>query len=92
MRRTERRLFQLNDELTRLRRAAELTAGELEMHRHLDDDARRDAVVSGAPLDRAEARQTAKDVRQLEVALEDLRRHIVRLDTKRARLLSGLEP
>jgi len=91
MRRTERRLFQLNEELARLRRAAELTAGELEMHRHLDDDARRDALVSGAPMERAEARQTAKDVRQMEDALEDLRRHIVSLEAKRTRLLSGLE-
>ena len=90
MRRSERRLFRLNDELHRLRRDEGLTAGELEMHRHLDDDARRDAAVSDSPLDRADAHQTSKDVRRMEAALADIRRRIAEVEAERDRLLSTL--
>jgi hypothetical protein len=92
MRRSERQLFRLNDELQRLRRDLELTGGELQMHRHLDDDARRDAAVSDSPIDRAEAHLTAKDVRRMEAALEDLRRRIAQAEIERDRLLSQLGP
>jgi hypothetical protein len=91
MRRSERRLFRLNDKLHRLRREEELTAGELEMHRHLDDDARRDAAVSDSPLDRAEAHQTSKDVRRMQAALRGIRRRIGEIEEERDRLLSKLE-
>jgi hypothetical protein len=91
MRRDERRLFRLNDELQRLRRDLELTAGELEMHRHLDEDARRDAAVSGSPLDRADAHQTSRDVHRVGAALEALRVRIARLEEQRRRLLSKLD-
>jgi hypothetical protein len=90
MRRSERRLFRLNDELHRLRHDIELTAGELEMHRHLDDDARRDAAVSGSPVDRSEAHQTSRDVQRMETALRSLRRRITAIELRRERLLSKL--
>ncbi len=90
MRRTERRLFRLNGELQRLRRNLEQTAGELEMHRHLDDDARRDAAVSGSPVDRAEAQQTARDVRRIDAAAAGLRCRIAELEDERDRLPSKL--
>lgn len=92
MKRTERHLFRLNDELQRLRRDLEQTAGEFEMHRHLDDDARRDAAVSDSPLDRADALQTAKDVRRIQAALVHLRRRIAELEDQRDRLISKLGP
>ncbi len=86
--RTERRLFRLNDELQRLRREAELAEGELQMHRHLADDAERDAVVW--PGERAEARQTAKDVARLQAALADTHRKLAAVEEKRRDLLSRL--
>jgi chromosome segregation ATPase len=90
VRATERRLFRLNEELQRLRGDLEQTAGELEMHRHLDDDARRDAAVSDSPPDRAEAQQTARDVRRIDAAVGGLRRRIAELEDERDRLLSKL--
>lgn len=90
MSRTERRLARLTDELERLRREEELVAGELEMHRHIDDDARRDAAVHGTPGDRADAYQTEKDVRRFERALDGLRRKRERLEARRDRLLLRL--
>ena len=91
MRRTEKRLFKLNEELARLRREEELTRGELEMHTHLLDDYQRDAVVSDAPADRADARQSAKDVARLQGALESVRGRIARVERTRAELLAKLD-
>jgi hypothetical protein len=91
VRRTEKRLFKLNDELARLRREEELTRGELEMHSHLLDDYQRDAVVSDAPTDRADARQSAKDVARLQGALESVRERIERVERSRAELLAKLD-
>ncbi len=91
MGRIERRLLRLNDELIRLRGELAQTAGELEMHRHLDDDARRDAAVSDSPLDRAEANLTANDVRRIEAAVEDLSRRIRGAEAERDRLLAHLD-
>ena len=90
MRWVERRLLHVSDELERLRREENLTAGELGMHEHLSDDAVRDAVVSEAPSDRAEARQSEKDVARMQSALADVRRRIERLNAKRERLLERL--
>jgi hypothetical protein len=90
MRRTERRLFKLNEELARLRREEELTRGELEMHSHLLDDFHRDAVVSDAPADRADARAAAKDVVRLQSALESVRDRIARTERTRSELMARL--
>jgi hypothetical protein len=84
---TQRRLLRLNDEILRLRREEELAAGELGFHRHLADDAIRDAVVSDLP----EARGTAKDVARLQASLEDAREKIRRLEAKRDRLIARLQ-
>jgi predicted component of type VI protein secretion system len=91
VRRTERRLFKLNEDLARLRREEELTLGELTMHAHLHDDDIRDAVVSDAPGDRADARQSAKDVDRLQGALESVRSRIGRVKRQRADLLAKLD-
>lgn len=89
--RTERRLFKLNEELARLRREEELARGELEMHSHLFDDQQRDAVVSDAPADRFDARQSGKDVDRLQRALEDVRSRIDKVERQRADLLARLD-
>jgi hypothetical protein len=91
VRRTERRLFELNEEIQRLRHEERLVEGELGFHRHLSDDAVRDAVVSDLPADRAEARHAAKDVARLEGALDDVRRRIERLELHRDQLLDRLK-
>ena len=62
MKRIERKLFRLGDQIAALRRAEELAAEELVYHEHLDDDTQRDAAVSGNPIDRADARETSGDV------------------------------
>ena len=49
-------------------------AEELQVHRHIDEDAQRDAAVSGNPLDRADARETAGDVARFEAVIADLDR------------------
>ncbi|MFL5797611.1 MAG: hypothetical protein ACJ77A_06715 [Actinomycetota bacterium] len=90
MGRTERRLFKLNEELARLRRDEELTRGELGMHSHLLDDFRRDAAVTDAPADRADARSAARDVERMQSALASVERSIARLEATRARLLDRL--
>jgi hypothetical protein len=90
MRLIERRLLRLNTEIARMRRELELVEGELGMHRHLADDAIRDAAVTNAPAERAEAREAAKDVSRMEAAMEDSRRQLSRLELKRDDLLDRL--
>lgn len=90
MGRLERRILRLNDRIAALRRQEDLTAQELEFHRHIDDDARRDAAVSGDPIDRDDARQTAGDVARFERALDAMRRERQDLEQKRDRLLERL--
>lgn len=90
MRRTERRLLRLTDQIERLREEVRLTREELAIHAHLDDDARRDAAVGG-PIERDDARVTGSDVRRFEELLARLEDRIRRLDAKRRRLLTRLE-
>ena len=86
MRRLERRLFRLNDEIARLRREVELADGELSMHRHL---AERDAAVYEG-TERAEWRAANKDVVALERALARGRRDFERAEAQRNELLRRL--
>jgi len=85
-----RRLFRLNERLGRLAEDERLAAAEWEVHRHLDDDARRDAAVSGNPIDREDARETAGDVARFGRLLADLAEKRRRLEVKRDRLLARL--
>jgi hypothetical protein len=89
VRRLERRLFRLNDEIARLRRELELAEGELNMHRHLADDAERDAIVYEG-VERAESRAANKDVAALERALDRSRRDLDLAEARRAELLRKL--
>ena len=90
MRRLERRLFAINDEIASLQESARLVEEELSFHRHLNDDAQRDAVVSGRPLDRADARETSGDVRRFERNLAQIRERLAALQAKRDRLVKRL--
>jgi hypothetical protein len=90
MKRIERRLFRMNDDIAALVRAEELAAEELNYHRHLNDDTQRDAIVSGSPIDRSDARETAGDVARFERHLENLRSRRSKLERKRAQLLAKL--
>jgi hypothetical protein len=85
----ERRLLRINDELERLRHEEGLAAGELEMHRHLADDAVRDAAVYEG-LERAEARDAVRDVTALRRALDGTRAKIAKLEERRSRLVQRL--
>lgn len=90
MRRIERRLFRINDKISVLKRDQRLVEEELSFHRHLDDDTQRDAVVSGNPVDRADARKTLGDVRRFERHLAQLRTRRAQLEAKRDRLVQRL--
>lgn len=91
MKRIERKLFQIGDEIGAIEEAERLAKEELIYHQHLNDDAQRDAAVSGNPIDRADARETAGDVDRFERHLSNLRIQRERLETKRKRLLTKLE-
>ncbi len=90
MGRLEQRLFRINDEIAALRRDEERVAEELIVHRHLNDDAQRDAAVSESPIDRADARDTAADVARFESSLASLQKQRAKLEAKRDKLLSKL--
>ncbi len=90
MGRLERRIFQLNDEIAALRDAETLAREELIMHQHIDDDAQRDAAVSDAPIDRADAAETRADVARARSVVEGLIRKREKLEAKRDRLISKL--
>jgi hypothetical protein len=91
MKRIERKLFRIGDEIRALEEAERLAEEELIYHQHLNDDAQRDAVVSDSPLDRADARETAGDVERFERHLSRLRSQRERLEWKRQRLLRSLD-
>ena len=86
----ESRLFKINDAIEALVREEALVAEELRYHRHIDDDAQRDAVVSDDWQDRSFARDTAADVLRFEKAVADVRSRRERLERKRDKLLSRL--
>ncbi|GEM_PF-644928 len=89
--RLERKLFRIVDELARLAEEERLVAEELVYHRHLHDDAVRDAAVSGAPMDRREADLVAADVARFERRLAELERRRRVLEERHRELLRRLE-
>ena len=90
MGRLESKIFRLNDAIAAIQREEQLVAEELSFHRHLDDDAQRDAAVSGHPIDRADARETEGDVARFESSLRALAARREKLEAKRDRLLARL--
>ena len=91
MSRLSERLFRLNERIARLAAEEQQAAAELQVHRHLDDDARRDAAVSASPFDREDARDTAADVARFERLLAHLRKRKARLEARRNRWLARLD-
>lgn len=89
MRRHEKKLFALNDQLVALRAERQQVEAELNMHRHINDDAQRDAAVGNA-ADRADAHDTAADVARFERHLRRLDASERKLEEKRRRLLGRL--
>jgi hypothetical protein len=89
MRRLEKQLFALTDDIARLRETIHQTDEELRIHQHLDDDAVRDAAVGG-PIEREDARETNRDVARFKKLLGELRNRMTRLESKRDQLLSRL--
>ena len=90
MGRIAKRLFKIADQLKDLNEEHERVAAELEYHRLIDDDAQRDAAVSGATSDRLEASATSKDVSRFEKRLREIAAQREKLHIKRARLLDKL--
>ncbi|HHC08095.1 MAG TPA: hypothetical protein ENK55_05210 [Actinobacteria bacterium] len=88
--RLERKILRLGRELAALRAEEARLVEELAVLRHLDDDARRDALVTDDPFDRADARRTAADVARAERNLAALRAEIDRLERRRAGLLDRI--
>jgi hypothetical protein len=89
MRRAERKLFALTDEIARLRETFRQVEAELQVLEHLQDDAVRDASVGG-PIEREDARETTGDVERFRRLVDDLRIRIARLEANRANLLTRL--
>lgn len=90
MGRREERIFRLNEEIAAIERDEQLAREELIFHRHLNDDAQRDAAVSDSPVDRADARETAADVARFEAHLAGLANTRRKLERKRDKLLRRL--
>lgn len=88
--RLEEKLFRLNEEIDALRLQEGLALEELTVHRHLHDDAVRDASVSEHPIDRADARETATDVSRSERSVRGIQRQVAKLKIKRARMMGRL--
>lgn len=89
MRRLEKRLFAITDEIDRLRETVRQTEEEWYVLQHLDDDAQRDAAVGG-PIDRDDARATARDVARFQKLITELRQRLSHLEAKRVDLLNRL--
>jgi hypothetical protein len=90
VKRTERRLLAIHDQIAAIEEQLRLTREELIIHQHLDDDARRDATVGG-PIEREDARITGADVARFQAVTDRLERQLVRLQEKHANLLSRLD-
>ncbi len=90
MGRVAKQLFKIADQLVELDEEHHRVESELAYHRLIDDDAQRDAAVSGAQADRLEASATSKDVSRFEKRLREIAAKREKLHMKRARLLDKL--
>lgn len=89
--RITRKLLHVTDQIQALTAERGQVSGELEFHRHINQDAQRDALVSGANEDRLEATSTAADVRRFERRLGEIDRGLAKLERKRQSLLARLD-
>lgn len=86
-----RRVFRINDQIQALVDERVQVSEELEFHRHIADDAERDAAVSNSREDRLEAGATKADVRRFERRLGQIERSLAKLERKREALLAKLD-
>jgi hypothetical protein len=89
VKRLEKKLFRLTDELRSLDVEEQRLVAELAEHERLHHDARLDAV-DGAADDRAAFREIEPDLARFRRALDDLRTRRALLEEKRATLLAKL--
>jgi hypothetical protein len=87
------RIQAMNAEIASIGAAIEQARAELDMLAHIDDDAQRDAAVSGRYEDRVDAKHTARDLARIEKYITSLansqQRLIQRRDHEVARLAAG---
>ena len=88
--RLERRILALNDRIAALGEEERVAAEELAIHRHLHDDAARDAAVSEHPFDVRDAAATARDVTRSEALVARIAARRRSLVAKRDALLERL--
>jgi len=84
------RIKAVSAEIDLLDRHLYQTADELAVLHHLDDDATRDAAVSGNYDDRAAAKMTRGDVRRMQKQIQNMERSRSKLVDKRDRLIRRL--
>ena len=89
-RRLSKRLFVVNDRLLMLDQEDTQVSAELDYHRHLADDAIRDAAVYESSMHRDIADRAVADVDRFERALDDIDRRREILLAKRNRLLDRI--
>jgi len=89
--RITRKLLTVTDRIHALTAERGQVSSELEWHRHINDDAQRDAAVSGSREDRLEASSTAADVHRFERRLRDIDRDLAKLERRRQSLLTKLD-
>jgi len=89
VRRIERKIMKINDQLAALREDLRLLTEELNYHQHLDDDAQRDAALGDAE-DRALAYETNNDRLRFERLVRETQARIDKTEIRRARFLTDL--
>lgn len=90
-RRLSKNLFVVNDRLMLLEQEEARVSAELDYHRHLADDAIRDASVYDSSLHRDVADRAVADVDRFERALVEIDRRREVLLAKRNRLLDRMD-
>ena len=89
-RRLSKQIFSVNDRLKHLDQEEARVSAELDYHRHLADDAVRDAAVIGSSLHRGEAERAMADVDRFERALDEIDHRRAILVHKRDRLMDRM--
>jgi hypothetical protein len=89
VRRVERKIMKLNDQIALLREDLRLLSEELNYHQHLDDDAQRDAAFGDAE-DRALAYETKNDRLRFERLVREVGEAIANAEIRRSGLLDRL--
>ena len=90
MGRLELKIMRINDQLAVLAEEERLVVEELSYHRHIADDAERDAAVGNAE-DRGFAKDSRQDVARFERSVAEIGRRRSKLEAKREKLLGKLD-